>query len=297
MTKDSWKPDYFHESPLFELLIQPATVLSSGHHHDWPGLDEYQQLFTSLNGQLLNRAGCSIRFVSQGLSANRFEEGYEPRIYLNGEIQTRVNNWHDYFQVLVWCLFPQLKLSLNALHYREALQRLQTSPQKTNRSPVENALTLFDECGVILISDDIELLELIRDFRWKHLFWHHRQKLERHLSCLVFGHALYEKAISPYIGMTGQAILLKCPTAFLALPAARRIAQLDRDLASFFNGDTRNDSFDTGALTPFPLLGVPGWDDNNNADYYNNSDYFRPGRNKAAAPIFDLARLGNKLSA
>jgi len=290
VTGDSWKPDYFRESPLFEPLRQVARRLSSAHRHDWPGLDDYQQLFTSFNGQLQNRAGCNIRFVPQGLPAKRFADNYEPRIYLTGEIQTRLHNWHDYFQVLIWCLFPRLKLSLNALHYREALIRQQTTPNRTNRNTIENALTLFDECGIIVIADDIELLELIRDFQWQRLFWQHRQRLERHLSCLVFGHALYEKAISPYPGMTGQALLLHCSPTLLALPAGRRIVQLDQYLALLFS-ESSGHNFNPGTLTPFPLLGMPGWADNDKADYYDNSDYFRSGRNKPAAPIVDMAQL------
>jgi len=32
-------------------------------------------------------------------------------------------------------------------------------------------------------------------------------------------------------------------------------------------------------LSPLPLLGVPGWAmDNEHAEYYDNTAYFRPGR-------------------
>lgn len=291
MTADIWLPDYFLTTPLFAPLSEAAALLSHEHQHSWPGLDDYQRLFSHFNGELHSKGGVRLRFVCQDSATKDSTTGYEPRIYLKGEIQTRLNNWHDYFQVLVWCRFPQTKLAINALHYREARQRQQMTPVQFNRNPVENALTLFDECGAIIIADDIELLELIRDFRWKDLFWHQRQRLDRHLSCLVFGHALYEKALKPYIGMTAQALLLRVPSSFLGQPLDHQLNQLDQGLALLFNAIDNDQGIGTEKLTPFPLLGMPGWtDDNDDPAFYDNDSYFRRGRGKPVAPIFDLTK-------
>jgi len=294
MAGHDWNPDYYLESPVFKLLHEPARATSQTHRHDWPSLNDYQYLLETFATQTCNQAGNPLSFVAQGLAPQCFEDGYEPRIFLKGEIQTRINNWHDYFQVLIWSLFPRIKSSLNALHYREALKRSHTSPQQTNRGPIENALTLFDECGIIITSDDIKLLEMVRCFQWKELFWQHRERLERRLSCFIFGHALYEKAISPYVGLTGQALLIKTPPRFQALPLTRQASQLDQRLARFLSSSDSGVPFDTGVLTPFPLLGMPAWDsDNDNEHYYNNSEYFRQGRNKPGAPIFQWREMSD----
>ena len=39
-----------------------------------------------------------IRFVAQDTRSSDFDDGYEPRIYLRGEVQTRENSWHDFFK-------------------------------------------------------------------------------------------------------------------------------------------------------------------------------------------------------
>jgi hypothetical protein len=90
----------------------------------------------------------------------------------------------------------------------------------------------------------------------------------------VFGHGLYEKALSPFIGLTGHAILFPVEESFFALPFEAQIEQLD----SYFEG-----VFSTIAtprdLCPLPLLGVPGWaNENEDPAYYDNEAYFRQGR-------------------
>jgi hypothetical protein len=93
----------------------------------------------------------------------------------------------------------------------------------------------------------------------------------------IFGHGLYEKALQPYVGMTGQGLLVPVEQAFFAWPQEQQLAHLDGLLADYLNEPQhcRN----TRELCPVPLLGVPGWAaDNEAAAYYDNSDYFRPGR-------------------
>jgi hypothetical protein len=41
---------------------------------------------------------------------------YEMRIWARGEVVTRPDNWHDFFNALVWCTFPLAKAALNARH-------------------------------------------------------------------------------------------------------------------------------------------------------------------------------------
>lgn len=290
MNEDSWNPDYYLTSPIFEPLHRPAATLASRHRQGWPGLGDYQRLFETYAAQRHSESGRALRFVAQDSRSKRFEDGYEARIYLRGEIQTRRHNWHDYFQVLIWCLFPRLKASLNARHYAEARKRWRTTPPQGNRGAVENALTLFDECGVIIACDDVGLLQCIRDFHWREFFWRQRHRLARRLSCVVFGHALYEKALSPYVGMTGQALLVETPSTFQALPLAQRISRLDQGLTHWFA--TTPGLAAPEYLTPFPLLGMPGWDSNNsNEAYYDNAGYFRSGRQKPRAPIIALETL------
>jgi hypothetical protein len=39
---------------------------------------------------------------------------YECRIWETGEVETRPDNWHDFFNALVWLSFPQTKIAVSA---------------------------------------------------------------------------------------------------------------------------------------------------------------------------------------
>ncbi len=151
------------------------------------------------------------------------------------------------------------------MHHREGCE---------SRNPVRDALTHFDETGVIVISSSPELSEDLRHFRWRELFWEKRKLVERKMRFLIFGHGLMEKALHPYVGMTGKGIVLE---AEISAPE-----EIDAILASRI-GDLAAPS----DLTPVPVLGYPGWDENN-ADpaYYENLDYFRKGRMRQEMKTF-----------
>ena len=129
---------------------------------------------------------------------------YESRILEHGVIAVRPGSWHDVFNVLVWRTFPRAKAALNECHCAE-LHRDPDAP----RGALRDALTLVDESGVIVVASDVSLLDAVRAFQWKELFWTRRAELERSLRVHVFGHAVYEKLLRPYIGLTGHAILFE----------------------------------------------------------------------------------------
>lgn len=165
---------------------------------------------------------------------------------------------------------------INAIHIPRAKRRIEGG-DVGRRTAVENMLSLFDEGGVVITSSDASLLQLIKDFKWKELFWQRRDELADKFDCITFGHAMYEKALAPYIGMTANAILLQVDESYFAKPLAERLAYIDRQLAAIFEaGEQYTQPHD---LNPFPVLGMPGWDaDNVHEAYYDNSRYFRPGR-------------------
>lgn len=280
-TLSSWHHDFTAQSSLFDPVRGLVDELSAGHPDSWPGLDDFQRLLDHTTGGLHTRDNVAIRFVEQDEDRVRgFEHAYEPRIYLRGEVQTRRQNWHDLFQLFIWCQFPQCKIQLNALHYHAARGRLSANPPRLNRSPLENAITLFDECGVIIASSNPLLLQLIRDMQWQKLFWQYRDQLGSQLHCIIFGHALYEKAMQPYPGLTGNALLIDTDTSFHQLERRRKWRWLDNHIGDIFESESEN--ITTRFYYPFPILGMPGWDSNNrHPEYYANSSYFRPSRRKA----------------
>lgn len=260
---------------MFEPLGQVAASLSN--FATWPSLDAYQQLTAASHSPPENQSGLPIRFVPQDPKPGQFSEKYEPKIYLTGEVQTRTENWHDLFNALAWLTFPKTKAVINARHYAAFRQR-ETSPATgNNRGAMQDACTLFDESGVIVICSDASLMELLKSCQWKELFWQRRNETKARMKFILFGHSLYEKALQPYIGMTGKGLILTVDDAFLAQPARLQAAELDTRLADLFSNPQNIAT--TRDLYPVPLLGMPGWTPENESEqYYDNTHYFRPAR-------------------
>lgn len=237
---------------------------------DWPSCGALNYLISEQRGAIVNTNGIDIKFVPQYERPKVFETGFEQRAFLSGEVQVRPENWHDLLNALIWLLFPKSKAALNARHYR-----VLEIDQFLGRSPEGDALTLFDEEGVVVISRDVELTRLITDFRWVELFYERRREVMLHMSFYVFGHALLEKTISPYVGMTGKAILINQPDDVLNDNAIDARAYTDNALLQIVSNQH---AFTSGReFSPLPMLGLPGcWSGNEKLDFYLNESYFRP---------------------
>lgn len=272
-----WHAGFADASVLFAPLHTLAAQFSG--YTRWPGLDDYQHLLDRWPHPVLTHTGKSLRVVAQDCKPQFFEQHYAPRIYFTGELQTRTENWHDFFQLLTWLMFPNTKALINSLHVPYARARIEQGGDVGRRSPLENMLSLFDEGGAVLVSSDPELLQWVRDFRWKALFWGRRDTLAKHFECITFGHAMYEKALAPYLGMTANGILLPCTESFFSLDWQEKWAWIDQQLVAVLKPGTVMQA--PRDLQPFPILGMPGWDvDNAAAAYYDNVSYFRPGRRR-----------------
>lgn len=267
-----WDPDFSRRSAMFEPLRGCAFAEVGG---GWPDLAQLQRLIDRRVPPVCNSAGNPLRLVPHRRRSRAFEDKYEARIFLSAELQMRTGNWHDLLNLLVWISFPHAKAALNARHYTAL--RAQAAAGAANRGPVQDALTLFDEGGVIVASTDQELTGYLREWRWKELFWIHRARLRACMRFCLFGHALYEKALQPFVGITGRGIVLSIEPQLLALPFGEQIAVLDR-LATEYIADARRFA-STRELAVVPILGVPGWCAANEREaYYENQDYFRPAR-------------------
>lgn len=208
----------------------------------------------------INKSGNGLKFIAQDEHMPHKHLGYEERIYQHGLIATRHGNWHDFFNAMVWMNFPQSKVAINSIHQQE-IQR-QKTPLRSHR---RDMLTLFDECGVIVIANK-SVHELIKKHQWNTLFVKHKNLwLQEKIKLITFGHALYEKYMTPYIGMTAKALLIE----------THQLAQetVDEHIA---NSILQNKYLMTKAnLSPLPLLGIPNWHKNQDDVFYANRNYFR----------------------
>ena len=198
---------------------------------------------------------------------------YERAVIDRAELAVRADTWHDRFNVAAWCLFPQTKAALNAAHVAD----LDIAPGPA-RSRLRDALTLFDEDGAVVAVADPRIEEAIRGFRWHEAFVDRRLTAETRALCVPFGHALMEKLLVPFPGLTAKALFVPVPAEFTAWPWSDRLACLDRALSRMIGAlRTPRD------LAPLPVLGWPGWHpDNGDPAFYGNVQVFRPGRTMRA---------------
>lgn len=254
---DRWDPHCYHGSPILSQLEHFLSRFGGG--SDWPALQDYNQL----SGEhCLNFQKLPLQCV-QPNESQRFREQYEPRVYLAGQLPTREQNWHDFFNWLVWQQFPKSKAAINRLHYQSQLNRFGVSNQRTH---LENYLTLFDENGVVVVCQNSQLNQMLREHRWVELFYENRESVIQEMRFYVFGHALFEKALNPYIGMTAKAIIFDAC-----------VDDIDTCLSDYFLGNAK--ILMPKMLHPVPILGVPNWyDEVQDLQFYQNQKYFRVSR-------------------
>ena len=204
---------------------------------------------------------------------------FEEKIYATGAVETRHTTWHDTFHALAWLTFPKTKARINALHVADGLRDANEAPNR--RSALRNRLTLFDEGGLIVASCNPALHDLVRDFAWHRLFWQERAAVQTQMDFVVFGHALYERALNLHYGSTGRAWLVSAPPAYFEWDDARRLAYLD-DYLSCALQTAPTAAPHLALLQALPVKGIPGWAAENKVEsYYADEKQFRPKRKVA----------------
>lgn len=252
--------------PLFEPIADRLRFFGG---ETLPGVDALNAVLERLAQPPQAASGAPVRFVLPARGA----AGYEERVYANGEVETRPDNWHDFFNALAWLAYPRTKRILNGRHH--AARHAQHAAGSAARGAVRDAVTQFDECGIVVASVAPTLVDLIRAHEWKELFWMHRAQLARDMRFFVFGHATWDQLRAPFVGLTAKAVFLDVEAAWLARPVERQAADVDARLAEIF---LRPDAYaQPRDFQPLPLLGIPGVVAESEApSYYDDVRQFRP---------------------
>jgi hypothetical protein len=274
-TSRHWDPAFATRSPMFA----PYAAFAEGWAAlpQFPSIAQCQALLDGLVPPLCSATGARL-VVEPAQPATALE--YEQRIHRAGRLGLRTGNWHDLMNLLVWCRFPQAKAALNAAH-GDAGGAAPTVPGRGHgRGRRRDALTLFDESGVILFCADPELAQLLRSMCWQPLFVERRARVLESARFVVFGHGLLDRAQQPFPGLTGHTLVIEVAAAELAAVTADVVQRgqaaswLDQRVAAAI--DTLAEP---SVLAPLPLLGVPGWcAANEEPAYYADTRWFRPSR-------------------
>jgi hypothetical protein len=248
---------------LVPLLAQATAVLGAP---DWrAALNQLAQ-----SSGLLNHRGLPVHFVSQAA----LPEGvaYEAFISDIGAVPTR-NNLHDFFNAMMWLRFPRIKVELNRLQAAE-IMRVSTHAESSGaRGRLRDGATIFDENAALFITADFELADLLRRHQWHALFVEKRLRFLNNVDVILFGHALIEKLAAPYKAITAHAWVILVEPGFFAIPPDEQRGWIDSAVAQGIS-----EGLSTADFTPLPVLGVPGWWQDQHAEFYADVIVFRPKR-------------------
>lgn len=264
-----WDQQIWQQNPIFAELASLFPLADCNNFPAIATLDQWRSIY---------RPQLGVRFVENSVLAadGRY---YEEFIFASQQVPTRADNWHDLFGALIWCQFPKTKSLLNQLHMQEiAVAGL------TKRTLLRNKLTLFDECGVLVLyqASAGAVVEALRQHQWLDAFVGQRQLWQGQshrpaVAAMMFGHANYEMATRPFIGLTGKMLALEVSADFFDWSLRERIDFIDTALSTLIANS--GILLEKTTLTPLPILGVPGWDPaNQQADFYRDPAYFRPKR-------------------
>jgi hypothetical protein len=124
----------------------------------FPGLEELSGLAAARG--VTTAGGCGVRFVAAAPKPRRGRRrperqpmAYERTVYDRGEVPTRADSWHDFFNALVWCALPLTKAALNE---RQCVApRFATDAdvlRAQTRTREQDRLAMFDEGGAVIVT-------------------------------------------------------------------------------------------------------------------------------------------------
>lgn len=204
---------------------------------------------------LRTESGRAVRFVAPAAD----DPYYEVSVYETGRVATRGGNLHDWFNALAWLAFPRTKARINAMH-AAAIPR-----EGGRRGRLRDLLTLLDEGGAIVACGDPELNAMLRRHEWRRLFWDNRGRVRDAMRVHVLGHAVLEKALAPWPGITCKAIFV-APQGDPDALAADWLRALPAEATP-------------RSLAALPVFGYPGWlAEGESAAFYDDARFFRGPR-------------------
>ncbi|MDG1121566.1 MAG: DUF3025 domain-containing protein [Glaciecola sp.] len=247
--------------PVFTSLfgVVPFNELSS-----WPSADELNELAPGPFRYICDPAPDS----DAGMLLDKL--GYEGFIHQTQSIPTR-RNWHDAFNAAIWHQFPSTKQRLNQLHIAY-IARHGALP----RGKVRDHITHFDECGIIIAhTPSCPVPQQLLQHQWQAALVDNQQQWGNRVQAFVFGHANLEMLLNPHIGLTGKWVEVEVPDGFFVQRPSLQVALLDALLARRID-----EAYFANKLPPIPFLGIPGWWQEQDANFYANTEYFRPKKQR-----------------
>jgi hypothetical protein len=262
---NAWDCQFHTKSSFFNPFIKSLEFTKN--KSIWPEINALAQALSTKKIQ--TKSGKLLQPYNQDdISLLESPIDYENLIYDKGLILTRPQNWHDFFNALIWLNFPATKGLLNEWHYEENKVK-----KEQVRSALQNKIAHFDECGMIILSDRPELFELIKEHQWSKFFCENKNMVKKHIRCIVFGHSILERLLNPYIGLTSKSLCFEASEDVMQSNIIDQVKYADNLCFDYLS--KHKDHLISHKLQPFPMLGMTEIIEKGNFDYINNKNYFR----------------------
>lgn len=224
----------FVAQPLFAPL-RPLLEQLSG-NGEVPAVESLNAL--AAEREIVTGSGALLRFVVPNGSGMSQDE----RIWWLGEVETRPGNWHDCFNAISWLGFPLTKAAINArYHHAFTLQHSAGRNLRAAWKPPRNALSQFDEFGLIVTSPDLGLWRDLRTQGWNSVFRNRYAATQQRSSVFLFGHATLNLLRTPDIGLCAKAAFIHTHEESLRMPLSQQLADVDAHMARRFSSELNAD--------------------------------------------------------
>jgi len=221
--------------------------------------------------------------VTESREALRAIGGYEQHVAKLGAVPSRPEHWHDFFNMVVWAHFPKLRWALNALHVDPKAGPIDP---RNGRAPAQNSAATFDESGILVLSTSRAVLDELQALHFKSAFWEHRARLLETTRFWVVGHGMLESLLNPRPGLVARGLLMQVPV----LPTTEDSDSFRFEIDARVAASIQAWPAARPVLDPIPVLAIPGYSDNDHAEFYADA------RNVRFEPISrrPSARAGTK---
>ena len=210
-----------------------------------------------------------FQFIDQKKKEKDFYKKYDAIVFKEKKIPIRKDVLHDYFNALTWLAFPNSKKKLNKKNFT-LLEHNYLSGNK-NRPRNIDLTTLLDESGIIILTNNSFLASLIRQKKWKTVFWDNRDTVKKSFRFFLFGHSLFEKIMNEYIGTTARALIIFNES----LPFEKiTVSNVDQILSDYIDQEFFFKNLEK--TVAIPLFAIPGWSNHNEKkEFYQENEYLR----------------------
>lgn len=160
----TWNRQFLVDEPLFRVFEPFARDLR---RPEWPSREDYARHLeqhrarSSPHLEPLGIAASPERSRRQKRTQLNLSELYDGKIALGGQIYCLDQSYHDLFNVIVFAALPEAKRALHRRQFRALTRWLEPEHEQRARLPgrrtrEQDALTLFDEGGVVLAVSEEE---------------------------------------------------------------------------------------------------------------------------------------------